>query len=93
MNKVWASRIGAVVILAVLIAVWIVPREHARAALLAAPAGAAQAQYLTFLQHASFGRSFAAALIGGLVYVLLVEVLAYVLRGEWRRQSSGATPA
>jgi hypothetical protein len=78
-NKTWASRIIAVIVLSVYITVWNVAREHRWATLCSGPS-IEQAKLVERLQHAHFGRTFPVILLVGLIYVSLAEGIAYVLR-------------
>ena len=80
MNRTWASRIVAIVVLTVhltFLRVWL---DHRMAARWSMPGSTAQAAYLSRLQHAHFGRVFPSLLLFGLAYVLVIEGVAYVLR-------------
>jgi len=90
MDKVLATRLSAVVALSIPIAFWQVHSEHADAVRWLASPSEESAAHLAFLQRASFGRSFVAYLVAGIVYVLLVDLVSYLLRGGWWSRSTAA---
>ena len=77
MNKFLASRLAAVVLFAIPLAHWIVVSDHAKVDRLATLDG--QADYLAFLQRQTFGNSFFAFAVAGVLLVLAVELLSYLM--------------
>jgi hypothetical protein len=87
-DRILASRLGAVVLLSVPLALHVVDSDHARAIRLASPPELIA--YLGSLQRFSFGQAFFGSLEFGILYILAVEALSYLLRRGWRSRGAAA---
>ena len=89
MTKSLASRLLSVLLLAIPGAFLARAAELHKAVFLAR-GPTEQAAYLSYLQTYGLVRGFLTVLVEGLVFITLVELLAFGLRGGWRQDSAAA---